>query len=156
MNLEEFKKNIIVINGSEEIFLRNQYIQNFILTEKEYYQKYILTMQTFSDGMYYIGYLWDCLKEVEVIDFTYFQSMVSTLGKIYILWDLHSKDRIFVEDYWKFAKNDILLLDSSILLDNLYYLPEDIYIFNESFNWTLVLTHEYFDNKRWCLKSGSI
>lgn len=30
-----------------------------------------------------------------------------------------------------------------VLLDNLDYLTEDIYIFDESFNWTFALTHEY-------------
>ncbi len=156
MSLDDFKKNITVIDEAEGSSLRNHYIQKFILTDKEYYQKYILATQTFSDGICYTGYLWDCLKEVKVIDSTYIQSKVNSLDKVYVLWDIHSKDRIFIEDYWKFKKSDILLLNFGVLLDNLDYLPEDIYIFNGSFNWTFVLTHEYFDNKRWCLKLGDI
>ncbi|MFA9463427.1 MAG: DUF4275 family protein [Velocimicrobium sp.] len=156
MSLENLKKNIIVVNEMDGSLLRNQFIQKFILTEKDYYKKNILSTQTFSDGICYTGYLWDCLNEVEVIDFNYINSMRNSLAKVYVLWDIHSKDRILIEDYWKFEKNDILLLDFCVLLDNLEYLPEDIYIFNESFNWTFVLTHEYFDNKRWCLKSGNI
>jgi hypothetical protein len=156
MSLEDFKRNIIIINKIEGSLLRNRYIQKFILTEKDYYKRYVLSTQTFSDGICYTGYLWDCLKEVEVIDFNYINSMRNSLEKVYVLWDIHSRDRILIEDYWKFKKNDILLLDFCVLLDNLDYLPEDIYIFNESFKWTFVLTHEYFDNKRWCLKSGGI
>lgn len=47
-------------------------------------------------------------------------------------------------------------MNFDILLNNLDYLPEDIYIFDHSFEWTIVLTHEEIENKRWCLKSGNI
>lgn len=73
-----------------------------------------------------------------------------------MLWDIHTAERIFIEDYWKFGKNNVLKLEFAELMNNLHYLPDDIYILDENYAWTIALTHEYIDDKRWCLKSGNI
>jgi hypothetical protein len=78
------------------------------------------------------------------------------LGEVLVLWDLHPDGRVLVEDYWKFERDDVLSLDFKLLLGNLRHLPEDVYIFDRSFRWTLVLTHEHVGDKRWCLVSGQI
>ena len=61
-----------------------------------------------------------------------------------------------MKDYWKFDKDAVLKMDFEILLDGEEYLPEDIYIFDESMTWTLIKTHEDIDGKCYCLKSGKI
>ena len=156
MTLEEFKNIVIVMDDSQANTLRNKYIEKFINTNHPYYKEHIQHIQKFSDGYCYIGYLWDVLISSKVIEFDYFKNLVF-INDVYIFWDIHTKDRIFIEDYWKFKKNDVLKLNYNILLDNLKYLPEDIYIFDETFDWTLILTHEdnHF-NKRLYLKSGSL
>ena len=47
--------------------LRSKYIQNFVDTTKKYYIELIENKTEFSDGLCYIGYLWDCLKDPKVI-----------------------------------------------------------------------------------------
>lgn len=156
MDLQEFKKLSRVLLPNEADAFRNQYIQTFINTSKEHYHQYIENLQRYSDGICYIGYLWDCLIEPVVIDFPYVKSKSDLLNEVFVFWDNHSQDRIFIEDYWKFGKTSVLALDFNLLLGNLDYLPEDIYIFDNSLKWTLILTHEDVDGKRWCLKSGEI
>ena len=134
--------------------LRKIYIDKFIDVKKEYYVKCVKKLKEYSDGMCYTGYLWDCMKESTQIDFQDFLKFL--LEDVYVFWDIHTKERIFIEDYWKFEKRSFLKLDFKVLIENLNYLPEDIYIFDQSLLWTLVLTHEYVDDKRWCLKSGEI
>lgn len=156
MSLDKFKNNLRILSQEAAQSLRSEYIKSFIDTQKQYYNKYIDKVNEYSDGMCYTGYLWDCLKNALVIDLQYIESISNKLNSVYVLWDIHTKERIFIEDYWKFGKDSILKLEFAELMKNLEYLPEDIYIFDESFRWTVVLTHEYVEDKRWCLKSGNI
>jgi len=156
MRLEPFGELIKVIQKTEAKNLRKRYIQKFVNTSIEYYEKYIKVLNEYADGFCYSGYLWDCFKDPKVIDPHYIQSQNNRLRDVYVFWDIHSKEKIFIEDYWEFGKDSVLLLDFNLLLNNLEHLPEDIYIFDNSLEWTLVLTHEYIGDKRWCLKSGNI
>lgn len=156
MNLDEFKRLIKVLPKDEAENLRDEYVNKLINRSKDYFKKYIENIQEYSDGFCYTGYLWDCLNAPIVVDLPYIESKVDGLKEVFVFWDIHTKERIFIEDYWKFDKDSVIALDLNLLLSNLDYLPEDIYIFDKSLEWTLVLTHEYIDDKRWCLKSGNI
>ncbi len=68
-----------------------------------------------------------------------------------MLWDLHSNERIYVADYWKFPKEAVLLLSATDLAAGLDFLPDDIYVFDRTFDWSIVFTHEYTaDQRRYC------
>lgn len=59
-----------------------------------------------------------------------------------------------IPDYWKFPKWSVLRLSSGILSKNIrvlpqvLHLPEDLYIFDETLQWTLITTHEYDKRNR--------
>jgi len=64
---------------------------------------------------------------------------------------------LFIKDYWKFGKKDMIELDFDLLLDHLEFFPEDIYITNKALTWTIVLTHEEEPlGKRLIIKDGAI
>ena len=50
--------------------LRAEYIRNFVDTAKDYFVELIERKTEFSDGLCYTGYLWDCLKNPQVISET--------------------------------------------------------------------------------------
>ncbi len=156
MNLDEFKEQLVIVPVNDAQYLRSEYIKSFVDVNRKYYKKYIETLSEYSDGLCYTGYLWDCLKDVMVIDLQYIELKSSVVDNVFVFWDIHTKERIFTKDYWRFGKERVLGLNFNTLLNNLEYLPEDIYIFDKSFKWTLVITHEFVDEKRWCLKSGNI
>lgn len=156
MNLIDFKKNIHILNSKESDIVRNMYIQKFVNTHTESYSKQIKTKRKFSDGYCYTGYLWDHLYEAEMIDENSIYSYKNNLKMIYVFWDIHSADRIWIKDYWKFGKTTVLQLQFNLLLDGLRYLPEDIYICDRTFEWSLIMTHEDIENRRYCLKCGQI
>lgn len=156
MTFEEFKQNLSICSSEQSISLRETYIQSFIDTESYHYKTYINILNCYSDGLCYEGYLWDCLFHAEVVNFEYLTKSAAQLGNVYVLWDIHSKDRIWIPDYWKLGKSNVIQLSYGVLMNNLKYLPEDIYIFDNTFTWTLILTHEVIDEKRWCLKVGNI
>lgn len=154
MGLNEFKSKVEIMSKMDANHFRSEYIKKFIDTNHEHYKKYIETVRYFSDGECYTGYLWDCLIEYKATYFEEINKYRGILGEVLVFWDIHSKDRILIPEYWKFGKDNVLKLSFEALMNNLQYLPEDIYIFDESFKWTLVLTHEDNNGDRICMKSG--
>lgn len=105
----------------------------------------------------YTGYLWDCLIEHRTIKVEDIYKYREILDKVLVFWDIHSKDKIWIEDYWKFSKDCMLKLNYEALMDNLNHLPEDIYVFDESLEWTVILTHEDdFNGERLCEQLGKL
>lgn len=156
MKLDEFAEQLVIVPIDETQRVREEYIKVFVDINKQYYKKYIEILNEYSDGLCYTGYLWDCLKDVVVVDLQYIELKSSGIDNVFVFWDTHTEERIFIKDYWKFGKRSILELNFNTLINNLEYFAEDVYIFDKSFKWTLVITHEFIDGKRWCLKSGNI
>lgn len=156
ITFNEFKQQAIVYPKEDSYLFRNSYISKFVNTNSEHYKKYIESVKEYSDGTCYTGYLWDCLINPVVISIEDVTGKYSFLGNVLVFWDIHTKDRILIDDYWKFGKDTVIEIAFNTLLDNLNYLPEDIYICNRSLDWTLVLTHEDNNGKRICVKSGNI
>jgi len=135
----------------ESNHLREKYIFAFVDMESKYYRDKIETLTEFSDGMCYIGYLWDCLKNSVVVSKAELNEKLKQKRNIFIMWDIHSQDNIFTPNYWKYPKECVLATEtwSESMLKNL---PEDIYIFDETFTWSAVYTHEIDQsNAQYCL-----
>ena len=156
ISFEDFQKRTDVITGSEADLIRDKYITKFVDIYSDYYKKYITIKELFKDGQFYVGYLWDCLKCPELKTEKQIIDSVELMGGqvIYVLWDLHSSEKILIKDYWKFPKEAVLRIRCDDLLAGLKYLPEDIYLFDKEFIWSLIFTHEYYDDgSRYCLKA---
>ncbi len=156
MSFDEFKQHIIIYSKDNSYKLRNRYIERFINTKGDHYKKYIIEVKQYSDGICYTGYLWDCLINPTIIKFEDIKNNYNYLGNVLIFWDIHTKEKIWIEDYWKFGKDSVIEVAFNELIDNLNYLPEDIYICDGRLNWTIVLTHEDNNGIRICLKAGNI
>ncbi len=155
MELDEFREAVRVLPKGEARDLRRRYIRTFVDTRSKECSD-IAEVSARCPAATYWSYLWDCLRDPTVIDCRFVDGLADSLREVLVLWDLHPDRRVAVQNYWKFQKDDVLSLDYNLLLRNLRHLPEDIYIFDRSFGWTLVLTHEYVDDERWCLRSGQV
>lgn len=150
--------------------LRQSFIRQFVDTTGSHYQKHIATLIPYSDGLYYDGYLWECL-----LDNDNYQKMCSMetaaaflndKTTVFAMWDLFSNER--VRDYKRFSldypKNTVISAQGDFLghqiteewnteLDawqngyQLYdlWLPADLYCFDESMSWYTIFTHEGWD-----------
>ena len=156
MDFKSFQSQVVVLNKEEGVEVRKKYIEKFVDTTDEYYKKQIQLKYKFSDGYCYWGYLWDCIKNPAVIDKDYIRTISKGMGSVYVFWDVHSCDRIYIENYWRFAKEAVIKLSFDTLISGEEYLPEDIYIFDENITWTLIKTHEDINGRCYCLKSGQI
>ena len=159
MELENFKKHIRILSKEEAEAYRNRYIEKYVdqHTHAKCYQERIKQLHAFSDGLCYEGYLWDFLKSETYIEEPQLDEYRKFLKQVFVFWDNNSKDRIFIKDYWKFGKKDVIELDYNLLLDHLEFFPEDIYISSETLGWTIVLTHEDdWPGKRLIIQDGKI
>lgn len=142
---------MIILDSKKSDVLRGNYIRNFVDTDSTYYKENIEQKTMFSDGLCYTGYLWDCLLKPSIILENKAEQILQEKRKIFIMWDIHSCDRILVPDYWKFPKTKVLYADAwaETFKDDL---PEDIYVFDGTFSWSVIYTHETdLINNRYCL-----
>jgi len=154
--METFKKNIIALSDIDGEKARKRYIETFVDTKGDFYKTYIQEKHKYIDGYCYTGYLWDVLLSKIVVSEEYIKKIAEKVNNIYVFWDIYSCERILIEDYWKFEKSNVLKMDILTLTLGLDYLPEDIYIFDEKYEWSFILTHEYIDDNRYCLLCGDI
>jgi hypothetical protein len=113
-----------------------------------------LELRDFSDGQAYSGYLWDFLRDKEIISEATLWRRVAQVSKIIVLWDLHSIERVLSPRNHQFPRGTVIKTDAPTLYRGLPYLPEDIYIFDESLQWVGALTHEGLEERR-CIWSGT-
>lgn len=147
---------MLVLDVEKSNMLREKYISAFINTKSPSYIERIKTLTQFSDGLCYVGYLWDCLKKPVVVSKAELVRRLKNKKNIYIMWDLHSADRIFIPNYWKHPKECVLFVET--WSEDLYEeLPEDIYIFDDTFTWSAIFTHETdINNDPYCLYMGDM
>ena len=142
---------MIILDSKKSDALRCNYIKNFVDTASTYYKENIEQKTMFSDGLCYTGYLWDCLLNPSIILENKAEQFLQKKRKIFIMWDIHSCDRILIPDYWKFPKTKVLYSDTWVetFKDDL---PEDVYVFDDTFSWSVIYTHETdVKNNRYCL-----
>ena len=132
--------------------LRARYMSKYIDTSSDAYKERIAKLYKMSDGICYIGYMWDCFKNYIITDEKKCLEFLTQKNEYMVLWDINSRDYIKICDYWKYSKDTVISLRSNELAEVLSTLPEDIYFFDETFTWTVVLTHETTEKgKRSCI-----
>ena len=152
--------------------LRERFIERFIDTGSEYYKKY------YAQDDVYGHFLWDCRKPaVKGQFFEYTQEeaadFLKTRGSVYFMWDHWREGTVFADEYpdavIKADGGDVgrLAVDEwnaeiEAEKHDCYIehpqLPSDIYVFDGSFSWYVIFTHEtdeYIDNAvnavRYCI-----
>jgi hypothetical protein len=106
----------------------------------------------------YTGYLWDLLVDKHsVTEAKLWRSVETTASIIYVMWDLHSADRVRVPGYFKFPLGTVARATPEQVRGGLKYLPEDLYVFDQTMAWAGALTHECIgDEQRYCVWSGDL
>lgn len=126
--------------------LRECFIAAFVNEATELYEKHIATTKRYVDGYCYDGYLWDFLKKPQQVSEKYCIDFLNSIDvPFYIMWDLHSCEKILIGDYWKYPKEAVLECTFNEFLNIKNDLPEDLYIFDDDFTWSFTLTHEWIN-----------
>lgn len=155
MELENFKTHMQILNQYQADEYRKRYIDKYINTNSKFYIDRIETLTQFSDGLCCTGYLWESLKSPMFIHEEQIEIYRSKLKQVLIFWDNNSKDRIYIKDYWKFGKKTMVRVDYNLFLDHAHFFPEDVYLTDETLQWTIVFTHEDdINNRRLIMQVG--
>ncbi|WP_276676382.1 hypothetical protein [Selenomonas artemidis] len=155
MELENFKTHMQILNQYQADEYRKRYINKYINTNSKFYIDRIETLTQFSDGLCCTGYLWESLKSPMFIHEEQIETYRSKLKQVLIFWDNNSKDRIYIKDYWKFGKKTMVRVDYNLFLDHAHFFPEDVYLTDETLQWTIVFTHEDdINNRRLIMQVG--
>jgi hypothetical protein len=148
------KSELRILPRKESATLREAYLQAFVDRSSAHYQTYIEARFQFTDGAHYTGYLWDCIRGGIRITYERFCHEVVRHREVHVMADDHSRDRVISDPLWPYAPNSVAILQPNLLLQLLQALPKDIYVFDESMSWTLILTHEHDERRRICLGVG--
>ena len=143
-----------ILTSDDSAPLRQAYLDAFVDTQSDHYTKHISTRRTFSDGEHYKGYIWDSLRKPKRITFQRFTETVVRYDQVLVFADDHSRDRVVGAPLWPYAPLSVARFRPSGLLKCLPTLPEDIYVFDVSVSWTLVLTHEHDRKRQICCSVG--
>lgn len=143
-----------ILSPEDSAFWRQAYLDAFVDTSTEHYQRYIASPRQFSDGVHYEGYLWDCVRSRSRITVQRFRHELACHPEVLVMADDHSRDRIPGAPLWPYAPGSVARFQPQVLLASLDALPEDIYVFDSSLSWTLVLTHSHDDRRRLCYAVG--
>lgn len=163
--------NFEIVPTEKAVFLRKSFIQQFIDTTSDHYQKYIATLVQYADGFYYEGYLWDCLKDnknwKKECRMEHAAEFLRDKKRVFVMWDLLSKERIGSYKLRSLGhpKNTIITVQGDYLAQTVVeewnreqaawkvdcrcqglWLPHDIYCFDESMEWYAIFTHEGLDS----------
>lgn len=142
---------VVIIDGRDADIIRKKYIKTFIDIESEYYINRINTLSNYIDGMCYTGYLWDCYINKFILSEMKCYEYLKGIDVFYVFWDIHSKERILISDYWKFPKKSVIQTSLEEFEKICNNLPKDIYVFDKEFSWSIAFTHEEIkNNKRFC------
>ena len=98
------------------------------------------------------GYIWENLKEYNRKSESYCMEYIKMKKDIYVMWDTLDTIEIMNPNYWKYPKESILQLSTNEFFSLFTTFPDDIYVFDDFFNWSAIFTHEdVYDKKRYCL-----
>lgn len=142
-----------ILPHDESAFWRQGYIEAFVDTSSENYVRRIAQPRHFSDGIHYHGYLWECLRSATRITIQRFRLEVIRRPDVFVMADDHSRDLVGAP-LWPYPALSVARFGPRALLQALDSLPEDIYVFDSSVSWTLVLTHENDEKRRICCAVG--
>ncbi|MDE6728295.1 MAG: hypothetical protein K2J80_10215 [Oscillospiraceae bacterium] len=149
--------NFEVVEAGYARQLREKFIERFVDTECEYFQRHLP-----QANEYVRGFLWDCLKAGSKKQVTQERAaeFIKDRGGVYFMWDHWREGTVFADEY----PNTVIKADGGEVgrlsveewnaeieaeKHDCYIehpqLPSDIYVFDDSFSWYAVFTHEFDD-----------
>lgn len=134
--------------------LRETFIKRFVDTKCGYFQSYLEANEHIR------SFLWDCLKADNKMQVTQERAaeFLEGRGGVYFMWDHWRKGTFFADEYpgavikadggeiGRFSVdewNAELESEKHDCYIEYPQFPSDIYVFDESFSWCVIFTHEF-------------
>ena len=143
-----------IIEGKEYFLIKQLFIDHFIDQNSSFYFERIKEKHRFSDGLFQTGYLWDCLNEYNRKTEKFCIDVLSNKDKFYVMWDVLSSEQIHITNYYKYPQHACIKLSFEEFSEKASTFPDDIYLFDDTFTWCIIMTHEDDGKRRYCLSIG--
>ncbi|MEK8127514.1 hypothetical protein WMW72_06250 [Paenibacillus filicis] len=122
--------------------LKNQFINTFIDTKTDYYEKYINNV---NGELGY--YLWCCFKHQGKVSTFSVSELGSVLDHINTDNVLLFWDHYIYKEIMDLGRNELFCCPKKFLINNTSAFPQDFYVFDETFTWVILITHEQQNQK---------
>jgi hypothetical protein len=149
----EFSDAIHVLSGEASGQLRDRFVEHRVDHAHAKMQAG-LRLRQFADGLAYAGYLWDYLIDKRPLSEPELWQALAEIPDLYAMGDIHSSELVRVQRDFLLPKGAVVHAEVQTLRAGLNFLPEDLYLFDESCAWAAVLTHEELGEGRFCVWSG--
>ncbi|MEF2246454.1 hypothetical protein [Paenibacillus sp. IITD108] len=128
----EIKKKFVRLSKSKSEVLRRKFEKEFCSTDSEQYKYYKREP----------GYmLWDCMiGGPRVLTIQEVNENPPFPGDVYVFWDVNERD----EEMFKLGKYYLHQMPFEKFLLNYFSFPQETYVFDEHFKYSIVLSHEHF------------
>ena len=136
-----------ILTGIESAQIRERFQKTFLDFENPYYHSFFNAKLTLENYHQYTDYMWDILKNKEVIWGAEAEKRLQEQGEIFLMWD----DNRFIPLQFPYARKGVLRLTFAEFQSQESIFPDDVYFFDESYSWAIALTHTYQEEGRWCL-----
>ncbi len=152
--LTEFRAAVEVLPHASADAIRAGFINRFVDTERPDYEARLNATKQFGDGSFYTGYLWEFLRSPTPVDEPTAWQEIFAAAWTYVMWDVKSADQILDPRYTNFDRSAVLRVVPEVAFTGQSFLIEDLYFFDDSWEWCVALTHEYVEGnppERLCL-----
>lgn len=147
--LEEFRAQVEVILPPRAAELRGRFLDAFVDTEDPLFEDH-MGPAPHTDGHYYKGFLWDFVRDPRIVSEE--EAWAACEGKdvVHVMWDIHTTE--YMPYYYKFPVDAVLRGSGVAIRSGEFWLPDDLYLFDDTFQWTVVLTSDLAadDKSRLC------
>ncbi len=145
--------NYTIVDQALADRLRADFIDKFTDKTLPFYQK-ALRMRRFYDGMCYMGYIWEVLKQpYDRVTREAALGLLEERAEVYVLWDVRTMKNVAQAFHYRVPKDMVIRVEGRCLAEQLRadlaspslpasFLPEDIYVFDDSLDWYIAFTHE--------------
>ena len=140
--LDEFLGCVQILPTPAADDIRVKFQKYFLDTDSDCFRDRVSELVRFPDGEYQRGYMWECLSSFTESDWGRCWAILRESATLYVLWDSHSAYHIQRPNYWRFGRSDVLECTPACLRQGLNLLPDDLYLVDRTFSWSVVRTHE--------------
>ncbi|MBH5317541.1 hypothetical protein I6N90_06885 [Paenibacillus sp. GSMTC-2017] len=132
--LEQIMSHFVKLTSTESSELREKYISKFV-GDESIYLKYKIDTEPST-------YLWNSFRSnVTSMDINELTNNFPLSNHLFMFWDYNSANH----PMFNLGREFVFKISSEQLLNNYLKFPSDTYFFDESFESTLLITHEDFN-----------
>lgn len=142
---EAFAAAARVLPLAEARTVRARFHETFLDTSSDFYRERNVGASIYhpSGKGNQLNHMWDCLRAYRRATWDEIKVAMANSREVLVMWDIMSPNPYATsEEAHPFEPDTVIACRPAVLEVGLHFLPEDLYIFDRTFQWAGILTHE--------------